>query len=95
MLAGDYPARLEPVYAILAKQFSQRRLIELGDVPVAPLPEPNSDCNRASRAPSCPARLTDAVHPQSRAPRSARHHAQSSHSPTHWRVNDSRIAEAG
>jgi WhiB family redox-sensing transcriptional regulator len=42
-LPGDIPARLEPVYDRLAEQFEQRRHIELGDAPVAPLPgrEPN------------------------------------------------------
>ena len=68
MLPGDYPSRLKPVYATLAEQFEQRRLIELGDVPVAPLPEPNTDGGRAAGASSGPARLTDAVHTRSRPP---------------------------
>jgi WhiB family transcriptional regulator, redox-sensing transcriptional regulator len=38
ILPGDYPQQLQPVYARLAAQFEQRRHIELGDIPVAPLP---------------------------------------------------------
>ena len=38
-LPGDYPQQLKAVYARLAAQFEQRRHTELGDIPVAPLPE--------------------------------------------------------
>ena len=38
-LPGDYPRQLASVYARLAAQFEQRRRIELGDIPVAPLPD--------------------------------------------------------
>lgn len=38
ILPGDYPSQLEPVYAQLAHQFEQRRVAELGDIPVAALP---------------------------------------------------------
>lgn len=99
MLPGDYPSRLKPVYATLAKQFEQRRLVELGDVPVALLPEPNTDGGRAAGAiggraagaSSGPARLTDAVDTRSRPLGSNRSRARSAHSPTHWQLNDSRI----
>jgi hypothetical protein len=50
ILPGDYPRQLKPVYARLAAQFEQRRRIELGDAPVAPLPEPDVEDNCASRA---------------------------------------------
>ena len=39
ILPGDYPQELKPLYAFLADQFERRRRIEIGDVPVAPLPE--------------------------------------------------------
>jgi WhiB family redox-sensing transcriptional regulator len=39
ILPGDYPRQLKPVYARLADQFEQRRRVELGDSPVAPLPD--------------------------------------------------------
>jgi WhiB family redox-sensing transcriptional regulator len=39
ILPGDYPQQLQPVYARLAAQFEQRRHTELGDIPVAPLPD--------------------------------------------------------
>jgi len=39
ILPGDYPRQLKAVYARLAGQFEQRRSIELGDIPVAPLPD--------------------------------------------------------
>jgi WhiB family redox-sensing transcriptional regulator len=47
ILPGDYPQQLKPVYARLAEQFEQRRLAELGDVPVAPLPGPDFDDDSA------------------------------------------------
>lgn len=47
ILPGDYPQLLKPVYARLAEQFEQRRLAELGDVPVAPLPGPDCDDDSA------------------------------------------------
>ena len=43
ILPGDYPRQLKPVYARLADQFEQRRRVELGDIPVAPLPDPDPD----------------------------------------------------
>ena len=43
ILPGDYPRQLKPVYARLADQFEQRRRVELGDIPVAPLPDPDLD----------------------------------------------------
>jgi WhiB family redox-sensing transcriptional regulator len=45
-LPGDIPNRLRPVYARLAAQFEQRRHLELGDAPVAPLPEADDDDDR-------------------------------------------------
>lgn len=39
ILPGDYPQQLKPVYELLAAQFEQRRQTELGDIPVAPLPD--------------------------------------------------------
>jgi WhiB family transcriptional regulator, redox-sensing transcriptional regulator len=42
-LPGDIPNRLRPVYARLAAQFEQRRHLELGDAPVAPLPDADED----------------------------------------------------
>ncbi|OBG71221.1 MULTISPECIES: WhiB family transcriptional regulator [unclassified Mycobacterium] len=39
MLPGDYPQELTPLYTELARLFEQRRHVEIGDVPVAPLPE--------------------------------------------------------
>jgi WhiB family redox-sensing transcriptional regulator len=45
-LPGDIPNRLRPVYARLAAQFEQRRHVELGDAPVAPLPEVDDDDDR-------------------------------------------------
>ncbi|OSC21585.1 hypothetical protein B8W69_28330 [Mycobacterium vulneris] len=42
ILPGDYPQDLKPVYAFLAAQFEQRRHAEIGDIPVAPLPQPTS-----------------------------------------------------
>ena len=50
ILPGDYLRQLKPVYARLAAQFEQRRRIELGDAPVAPLPEPDVEDTCASRA---------------------------------------------
>jgi WhiB family transcriptional regulator, redox-sensing transcriptional regulator len=41
ILPGDYPSKLAPIYARLAAQFEQRRRVELGDIPVAPLPLPD------------------------------------------------------
>lgn len=38
-LPGHYPAQLALVYARLAEQFEARRLGEIGDVAVAPLPD--------------------------------------------------------
>ena len=38
ILPGDYPSKLAPVYARLVAQFEQRRRVELGDIPVTPLP---------------------------------------------------------
>jgi WhiB family redox-sensing transcriptional regulator len=43
ILPGDYPQLLKPIYARLAEQFEQRRLAELGDVAVAPLPDRDLD----------------------------------------------------
>ena len=43
ILPGDYPNRLKAIYAVLADQFEARRLVELGDIPAAPLPAPNLD----------------------------------------------------
>jgi WhiB family transcriptional regulator, redox-sensing transcriptional regulator len=43
MLPGHYPNLLKPIYARLAEQFQQRRRIELGDAPVAPLPDYEPD----------------------------------------------------
>jgi WhiB family redox-sensing transcriptional regulator len=40
ILPGDYPQELKPLYAFLAAQFEQRRRDELGDIRVAPLPQP-------------------------------------------------------
>lgn len=40
ILPGDYPQELKPIYALLAAQFEQRRQAEIGDAPVAPLPQP-------------------------------------------------------
>lgn len=37
VLPGQFPARLAPIYARLVEQFEQRRVAEVGDVPVAPL----------------------------------------------------------
>jgi WhiB family transcriptional regulator, redox-sensing transcriptional regulator len=48
-LPGDIPNRLRPVYARLAAQFEERRQIELGDAPVAPLPDDDED-DRPARA---------------------------------------------
>jgi WhiB family transcriptional regulator, redox-sensing transcriptional regulator len=43
---GDYPQQLKPIYAQLAKQFEQRRDEEVGDVAVAPLPDPGFQGHR-------------------------------------------------
>jgi WhiB family redox-sensing transcriptional regulator len=43
ILPGDYPQQLKPAYARLTEQFEQRRRIELGDIPIAPLPSPTTD----------------------------------------------------
>jgi WhiB family redox-sensing transcriptional regulator len=43
ILPGDYPQELKPLYAILTAQFEQRRRGEIGDVPVAPLPQLSDD----------------------------------------------------
>jgi WhiB family redox-sensing transcriptional regulator len=37
MLPGHFPDALKPLYADFLEQFEQRRAIEVGDVPVAPL----------------------------------------------------------
>ncbi|MBY0441359.1 MAG: WhiB family transcriptional regulator [Mycobacteriaceae bacterium] len=42
ILPGDYPKQLRLIYARLAKQFEQRRHIELGHAPTAPLPAFNN-----------------------------------------------------
>ncbi|WP_204806047.1 WhiB family transcriptional regulator [Mycobacterium riyadhense] len=39
ILPGDYPRQLRRVYSRLAAQFEQLRQEELGDAPVAPLPD--------------------------------------------------------
>ena len=49
-LPGDIPNRLRPVYARLAAQFEQRRHVELGDAPVAPLPSDDDDDQLAGAA---------------------------------------------
>lgn len=43
MLPGDFPQELKPLYARLVAQFEQRRHTELGDAPVAALPELTED----------------------------------------------------
>lgn len=54
VLPGSYPGRLQPVYARLAAQFEQRRIREIGDVAVAPLPNleptPDEDEDEARKA---------------------------------------------
>lgn len=37
MLPGHFPDALKPLYADFLEQFEQRRAIEVGDIPVAPL----------------------------------------------------------
>jgi WhiB family redox-sensing transcriptional regulator len=69
ILPGDYPHLLRPVYARLAEQFEQRRHVELGDVPVAPLPDPNLKDIGASRATRSSRPLADSVPEQTLAPR--------------------------
>jgi WhiB family transcriptional regulator, redox-sensing transcriptional regulator len=92
MLPGDYPSRLKPVYARLSEQLKQRRLVELGDVPVAPLPELDTDGNLASGATSCPTRVAAAARTQSLPPGSGRSRARSALPPAYWPLDGSRIA---
>jgi len=40
VLPGQFPIRLAPIYAALLEQFEQRRISEVGDVPVAAPPPP-------------------------------------------------------
>lgn len=42
ILPGDYPQELKPLYAYLTAQFEERRLAEIGDIRVAPLPQPTA-----------------------------------------------------
>lgn len=51
MLPGHFPDALKPLYAALAKQFEQRRLIEVGDIPVAPPSPPSDNLNDDTPAP--------------------------------------------
>jgi WhiB family transcriptional regulator, redox-sensing transcriptional regulator len=80
-LPGDVPSRLKPVYARLARQFEERRRTELGDAPVAPLPDPDADAD--DDAPRAAHRSTPQAGPPSR-------HA--GFVPSQWALNNSRIA---
>lgn len=54
ILPGDYPRQLQRVYARLVAQFEERRCVEVGDIPVAALPDCDVEDIDASRAISCP-----------------------------------------
>jgi WhiB family redox-sensing transcriptional regulator len=54
ILPGDYPQQLRPVYARLIAQFEERRRIEVGDLPVAALPDGDVENVDATRGISCP-----------------------------------------
>ncbi|ASL12313.1 Transcription factor WhiB (plasmid) [Mycobacterium intracellulare subsp. chimaera] len=52
ILPGDYPQDLKPVYAFLAAQFERRRHAEIGDIAVAPLPQPAEHTETHHQSPS-------------------------------------------
>jgi WhiB family transcriptional regulator, redox-sensing transcriptional regulator len=91
MLPGDYPQRLKPIYVRLAEQFEQRREIELGGVAVAPLPDPDTDDKRGSRAECHPPTLADAGADQALRLGFGRGHARPAVASPQWPLN-SRIA---
>ena len=91
ILPGDYPQQLRAVYARLAAQFEERRRAELGDVPVAPLPDPDGEDNCASRPTSCPT-ISDAAPLEMLPPVTGSHPARSVPTLGQCRPNHSRIA---
>lgn len=98
MLPGDYPSRLKPVYARLAEQFELRRLIELGDVPVVPLPDPDADTCTATddRGPCATRRSTTRADtaPDRTRPLGSGHARRPGLAPPQWPLDNSRIASS-